>query len=52
MQRSGFPDAYADHEADARALASALTGNSRAAFGCDIDDDVDAADTDAHRRAG
>ena len=28
VQRSGFPDAYADHEADARALASALTGNS------------------------
>ena len=25
VQRSGFPDAYADHEADARALASALT---------------------------
>ena len=43
VQRSGFPQAYADHEADARALASALTGNSRAAFGCDIDDDVDAA---------
>jgi hypothetical protein len=41
VQRSGFPDAYADHEADARALASALTGNSRAAFGCDIDDDAD-----------
>ena len=29
VQRSGFPDAYADHEADARALASALSGNSR-----------------------
>ena len=28
VQRSGFPEAYADHEADARALASALTGNS------------------------
>jgi len=34
VQRSGFPDAYADHEADARALASALTGNSAAAFSC------------------
>ncbi|WP_193608880.1 hypothetical protein [Nocardioides lijunqiniae] len=44
VQRSGFPDAYADHEADARALASALTGNSRRAFTCDIDDDSD--DTD------
>ena len=30
VQRSGFPDAYADHEADARVLASALTGNSPA----------------------
>ena len=30
MQRSGFPEAYADHEADARVLASALTGNSPA----------------------
>ena len=28
VQRSAFPDAYADHEDDARALASALTGNS------------------------
>lgn len=35
VQRSGFPDAYADHEADARVLASALTGNSGAAFWCD-----------------
>lgn len=28
VQRSGFPEAYADHEPDARVLASALTGNS------------------------
>lgn len=34
VQRSGYPDAYADHEDDARALASALTGNSRRAFWC------------------
>jgi hypothetical protein len=38
VQRSGFPDAYADHEADARVLASALTGNSPAAFSCRVDD--------------
>jgi hypothetical protein len=44
VQRSGYPDAYADHEADARALASALTGNSRAAFSCDLDDRSDDAD--------
>jgi hypothetical protein len=36
VQRSGFPDAYADHEADARVLASALTGNSPHAFSCRI----------------
>lgn len=34
VQRSGFPEAYADHEADARVLASALTGNSPNAFSC------------------
>ncbi|GAB6986717.1 hypothetical protein [Nocardioides pyridinolyticus] len=36
VQRSGFPEAYADHEADARVLASALTGNSPHAFSCRI----------------
>ena len=36
VQRSGFPEAYADHEADARVLASALTGNSKRAFSCRI----------------
>ena len=45
VQRSGFPDAYADHEADARTLASALTGNSRAAFACDIGGSVDSTGT-------
>ncbi|HTW15776.1 MAG TPA: hypothetical protein VMF51_11640 [Nocardioides sp.] len=40
VQRSAFPDAYADHEADARVLASALTGNSPAAFSCRVDADV------------
>jgi|tagenome__1003787_1003787.scaffolds.fasta_scaffold20971537_4 hypothetical protein len=34
VQRSGFPEAYADHEADGRALASALTGYSPARFTC------------------
>src|SRR3954452_81715 len=34
VQRSAFPDAYADHEADGRALASALTGYSPARFSC------------------
>jgi hypothetical protein len=34
VQRSGFPEAYRDHEADARVLASALTGHSPAGFSC------------------
>lgn len=34
VQRSAFPDAYAQHEANARALASALRGYSPAAFAC------------------
>lgn len=37
VQRSAFPNAYADHEADARALASALTGNSPETFSCRLD---------------
>jgi hypothetical protein len=41
VQRSGFPDAYADHEADARALASALSGNSPERFSCRLDDSDD-----------
>ncbi|HEX6578565.1 MAG TPA: hypothetical protein VF082_09355 [Jiangellaceae bacterium] len=36
VQRSAYPDAYADHEADARVLASALSGNSPAALSCSI----------------
>lgn len=34
VQRSGHPEAYRDHEADARVLASALTGHSPAGFSC------------------
>jgi hypothetical protein len=44
VQRSGFPDAYADHEADARAIASALTGHSAGDFTCEVSDDVEASD--------
>jgi hypothetical protein len=36
VQRSGFPTAYADHEPEARALASALMGYSEAAFTCSL----------------
>jgi hypothetical protein len=34
VQRSGHPDAYADHSVDAQALSSALTGRSPGAFTC------------------
>lgn len=36
VQRSGFPDAYAQHEGMARAFASALTGHSHAELACDL----------------
>lgn len=36
VQRSGYPSAYAVYEQDARALASALTGYSPAAFSCHL----------------
>lgn len=47
VQRSAFPTAYADHEADARALASALRGYSPAAFSCVVDPDESTPDADA-----
>jgi hypothetical protein len=43
VQRSAYPDAYADHEKDGRALASALTGNSPGALWCDVPGDADEA---------
>jgi hypothetical protein len=43
VQRSAYPDAYADHERSGRALASALTGNSPGALWCDVPGDADEA---------
>lgn len=37
VQRSAYPDAYADHEWEGRVLASALTGQTPAAIGCELD---------------
>lgn len=37
VQRSGFPDAYAQHEGRSRAWASALTGHSPATITCSLD---------------
>jgi hypothetical protein len=36
VQRSAYPDAYARHEAKARALASALTGHSPRGLSCSV----------------
>lgn len=36
VQRSAYPDAYRQHEANARALASSLTGETPASFRCAI----------------
>lgn len=42
VQRSGFPEAYEDHAADARALASALTGYSPdGQFSCVVREPLD-----------
>ena len=50
VQKSAFPDAYADHEQDGRAIASAMSGNSKAAFTCVVDEpDVDE-ESDASQR--
>ena len=42
VQRSAYPEAYADHEADARVLASALTGNSPGVFSSPLSGEPDA----------
>ncbi|HYQ74517.1 hypothetical protein [Cellulomonas sp.] len=47
VQRSGFPDAYAQHEGRSRAWASALTGWTPGALDCDLDPAAQAGDVDA-----
>ncbi len=37
VQRSAYPDAYADHEWEGRVLASTLTGETPAGMGCSLD---------------
>jgi hypothetical protein len=49
VQRSGFPEAYEQHAAGARALASALTGYSPGAFSCVVRDDDVAAEEPGRR---
>jgi hypothetical protein len=38
VQRSAYPEAYADHEQEARLLSSALSGHSPEGLGCRLDD--------------
>ncbi|HLS39706.1 MAG TPA: hypothetical protein VK038_02970 [Ornithinicoccus sp.] len=38
VQRSAYPEAYADHEDEGRTMAAALTGAEPAAVGCRLDD--------------
>lgn len=45
VQRSGYPEAYQAHAADARVLASALTGWSHSSFTCTVPNDAGAGPT-------
>lgn len=38
VQRSAYPEAYADHEQEARLLSSTLSGHSPEGMGCRLDD--------------
>lgn len=44
VQRSGFPEAYADHEQQGRVLASTLSGQSPAGLACQVEPVARAAD--------
>src|SRR4051812_26924213 len=48
VQRSAFPDAYADHEKDGRTIASDMSGYSPASFSCTTDSE----DLDAQKMTG
>lgn len=47
VQKSAFPTAYAEHEAEGRVMASALTGETAAAVTCDLDEPTGAGDASA-----
>ena len=38
VQRSAYPEAYADHEQEGRLLSSTLSGHSPEGMGCRLDD--------------
>jgi hypothetical protein len=47
VQRSAYPDAYADHAPEGRAYASALTGHSPAALNCVLKSPPEPGDAEA-----
>ena len=47
VQKSAFPEAYADHEGEARVIASALSGYSPGGLGCRLDPTTGATDRGA-----
>ncbi|MDP5227125.1 MULTISPECIES: hypothetical protein [Arthrobacter] len=50
VQRSAFPEAYADQESEGRAFASSLTGQSPASFSCSLAPATGAGDPAAVRK--
>lgn len=46
VQRSAFPEAYADHEQQAEVMATALTGEYPAGVGCALEEPTSAGDPD------
>ncbi|WP_156466300.1 hypothetical protein [Janibacter sp. Soil728] len=51
VQRSGYPEAYADHEQEGRIIASAMSGHSPEGFVCRLDDPTAAGRPDTFVRA-
>ncbi len=51
VQRSAYPEAYADHEHEGRYIASAISGHSPGGLGCRLDDPAGPGDSGALREA-
>ena len=51
VQRSGYPEAYADHEHEGRTIASTLAGHSPEGFTCRLDPPTEAGRPDTFVRA-
>lgn len=51
VQRSGYPEAYADHEHEGRTIASTLAGHSPSGFSCRLEEPTKAGRPDTFTRA-